>query len=441
MKTVILAAGRSRRAYPLRDKVLLPFVGRSLLRHKLEQVAAAGLKDVVIVANAENLEALQREAEGSAGRVDFCVQDNLELGMAGAILAAEERIGGEDFLVINVNDCFEDQALTDLLEAREAQERDSFLLAQRVRTYFPGGYLRVEDDNRIVDLVEKPGPGREPSDLVTLVLHYHRDGAAFCQALRRVSSSRDDLYECALVDLIQRGHVYRAVPYEGAWQALKYAWQVLDVMDFFLRQIQEPQIAEDVVLGRGACLEGPVIAESGVRLYENALVKGPAYLGPGCIVANGGLVRSSMLGPGCVVGFATEIARSYLEGHVWTHSNYIGDSVVSTNVSFGAGAVTANLRLDEGEISVTAEGEKRPTGRTKLGAIIGRNGRVGVNVSLLPGTVIGENTAIGPGLVVGGEIPPHRFVKGKTELAIVPNRLDIATLDREAQHARLSRGG
>jgi len=441
MKTVILAAGRSRRAYPLRDKVLLPFAGRSLLRHKLVQCAAAGLKDVVIVANAENLEALQREAEGLSGRVDFCVQEALELGMAGAILAAEEKIGGEDFLVINVNDCFEDQALTSLLKAREARGEESFLLAQRVKEYFPGGYLQVEDDDRIVGLVEKPGPGHEPSDLVTLVLHYHRDGAAFCDALRRATSARDDLYEQALVDLIRRGHVYRAWPYEGRWQALKYAWQVLDVMEFFLRQIKGPQIAEDVFLGRGAILEGPVIAESGVRLYENALVKGPAYLGPGCIVANGALVRGSMLGPGCVVGFATEVARSYLEGHVWTHSNYLGDSVIASNVSFGAGAVTANLRLDEGEIPVTAEGEKRRTGRTKLGAIIGRDVRVGVHVSLMPGTVIGENTVIGPGLVVGGEIPPHSFVRGKTEIEIVPNRLDVATLDREAQHAHLAKSG
>ena len=38
------------------------------------------------------------------------------------------------------------------------------------RAYFPGGYLTLEG-GRVTSVVEKPGAGNEPSDLVNLVAH------------------------------------------------------------------------------------------------------------------------------------------------------------------------------------------------------------------------------------------------------------------------------
>ena len=79
------------------------------------------------------------------------------------------------------------------------------------------------------------------------------------------------------------------------------------------------------------------------------MIKGPAHIGENSIIANNSLVRGSMVGRDCVVGFTTEVTRSYLNKEVWMHSNYIGDSIIDSNVSFGAGSVTGNLRFDEAE--------------------------------------------------------------------------------------------
>ena len=38
--------------------------------------------------------------------------------------------------------------------------------------YFPGGYISIDQNHYFQDVVEKPEPGKEPSNLVNLLIHY-----------------------------------------------------------------------------------------------------------------------------------------------------------------------------------------------------------------------------------------------------------------------------
>lgn len=51
---------------------------------------------------------------------------------------------------------------------------------------------------------------------------------------------------------------------------------------------------------------------------------------------------------------------------------------------------------------------------------IGDNCWIGANSVILKGTVIGEKSIIGAGVVVSGDIPPHSIVKNNRELIIEP---------------------
>jgi len=132
-------------------------------------------------------------------------------------------------------------------------------------------------------------------------------------------------------------------------------------------------------------------------------------------------VRCSQIGDDCVIGFGTEVARSHIGDHVWTHTNYIGDSVIGNNCSFGAGTVTGNLRLDEEHISVNIHGEKICSGTNKFGLVTGDNVRCGINTSFMPGVKIGNNCFIGAGIIVAQDVEDDKFVYGKTELTIKDN--------------------
>jgi bifunctional UDP-N-acetylglucosamine pyrophosphorylase/glucosamine-1-phosphate N-acetyltransferase len=84
------------------------------------------------------------------------------------------------------------------------------------------------------------------------------------------------------------------------------------------------------------------------------------------------------------------------------HLNYVGDSILGENCNLGAGTKIANLKLDKKNVSI----DDIDTKRRKLGAIIGDGVETGINASINVGTLIGNNTVIGPGALAHGIISP-----------------------------------
>ncbi len=433
MKILVLAAGRSKRMKPVEDKNFLNFLGQPLIKWQLDMLWENGFKDVVLVGGAHNLDQLRELDNEMPMKIDVVEQENLDEGMKGAVLAAEDLIKDDDVMIFSSNDVVSSEAFKVLKDAADAdKDADGFLLAKKVTEYFPGGYLSLDDDGFINGVIEKPEPGDEPSDLINLVVHYFRDTKILIKNLKKAESKKDDLYEKALDKMILEGAKLRAVEYDGYWQAIKYPWHIGPVFEYFLDlrlSGKERDISGDADVSDSAFVDGKVIIDDGARVMDGATVKGPCYIGRKTIVATNALVRGSNVGESCVIGFSTEVARSYLGDNVWTHSNYIGDSVIGNDVSFGAGSVTGNLRLDEGMI-----GE---TGTNKWGLVTGDHVRVGVNTSFMPGVRVGGNSFIGAGIVVAEDIPEKSFVRGKWDLKISENNGEFNEEMREMMRKKL----
>ena len=419
MKVLLLAAGRSKRVKPIEDKNFLKFAGRTLIEHQLDTLKRVGLTDIMIVGGAHNLAELKAIAKPFKAVV--LEQKNLDEGMAGAVLTAKGKIKNEPTLIFSSNDVLAQSAFEKIMKASKSKA-DAYLLAYKVAKYFPGGYLKMKG-NKVIDIIEKPGAGKEPSKWVNIVVHCFKEPEELFKALEKSTTKKDDRYELALQTLMKTLH-FEAVPYDGFWQPVKHPWHILDLMQFFFNAHSASlrawgshihptaQIAKTAVIGKD------VVIEAGVKIFEHATVQGPAYIGKNCIIGNNALLRESMLGERCVVGYNTEVARSFVGDDCWFHTNYVGDTVMGNDVSFGAGAICANLRLDEKEITSGNEN----SGRTKLGPILGDHIRVGVNTSLMPGVRIGSNTMITSGLTVAENIEPGSFVIGKTELIVKKNK-------------------
>lgn len=441
MKVLLLAAGRSVRMQPVPDKNFLNFFGKYLIEHQIEALKNASFDDICIIAGAHNLAALQTLAKrhtSSKIKISVIEQKKLELGMAGAILASAEWISNEPFVVMSSNDVLDESAYG--LFAKSLKKDEGLLLAYTVKKYFPGGYLKIGGNGVIKEIVEKPKKGSEPSDCVNIVMHYHHKPQALIDALEGISSDRDDRYERALQTLFDKKAVYRAVPFSGFWQPVKYPWHVLALMDYYLEgggprlpagRQQTAGDRKNVDIAKSAAIKGNVYLETGVKVMDNAVITGPAYIGKNTVIATGVLVRGSHIGKNCVIGFGSEVARSYLGDNVWTHTNYIGDSIIGNNVSFGAGTVTGNLRFDEGNVFVTIRGEKIDSGTHKLGLIAGDNIRTGINSSFMPGVKIGSNSCIGAGLVIGQDVPENSFITGEWKLKRHENKVRITPRGRK----------
>ncbi|MEM5814733.1 MAG: DapH/DapD/GlmU-related protein, partial [Candidatus Aenigmatarchaeota archaeon] len=170
-----------------------------------------------------------------------------------------------------------------------------------------------------------------------------------------------------------------------------------------------------------AVIEGNVVIEDGVRVFEYAVVKGPCHIGKGCVIGNGALIRGGVeLGDGCIVG--SEVKHSYLGSNVGSHQNYVGDSIIMDGCNLGAGTRTANWRFDGQPVKVKIGADKVSTGMEKFGCIMGENSKTGINVSIMPGVKIGPNSIVGPHLLVSQDVGPGRFVALKCAVEEAENR-------------------
>jgi NDP-sugar pyrophosphorylase family protein len=433
MRAVILASGRSQRLEPFRDKVLVEFLGETLLSYQINQLKNAGITDLVVIYGAHNEMAIREQVAKFAQTIELVEQEELELGMAGALLSlAKARPDAEAWLVVSSNDVISEAGLARFLNNIATAPQSGRILAKTVDSYFPGGYLSLAANQQVVSIIEKPKPGTEPSDLVNLVYHYHPDSSQLVAELKAVVASKQannqDLYEQALDQLFKsERNAYFAEAYDGYWYTIKYPWHIYDMAKGIF-QAKDSYISPDSEISPAATIIGPVIIEKGVRIEANAYIKGPVYLGENTLVGVGAFIRESFIGADCIIGYNTEIARSYLSRRVRTHLNYVGDSIIGENVSFGAGTVTGNLRLDEEPVLVNIKGEKLDSGRNKLGIITGDNIRIGIGVSLMPGVEIGSNTMIAGHLAINEDIPDNSFVKSNGTIPTIeirPNQKQI----------------
>ncbi len=406
---LVLAGGVSSRFWPLRDKLLLPFGPRSLLERHLNCLSQLGCDRFVIVTRPDAVDDVRALSAHTPGQVRIAVQPEAQ-GMADAVLCATpelEAFGEGAVYITQAHDVVEQRLHAEMLERWSRGGVAGLVGAVRVRDYFPGGYLTVEG-SRVTSIIEKPGAGNEPSDLLNLVAHLHGSWLALHQTLSYESAhgGGDDAYERALTSLTQTSH-YDAHVYEGRWQGLKFPWHVLDVADMLLD-----------LWTHGAELPGEgyeqredgVFMAPDVRVFPGAHIVGPALIGPGCVIGHNALVRGSILGSGSVVGFGCEVARSFLAGDVELHHNYVGDSVLDHDSALGYGATTANYRIDGRSVPSMVGGERLDTGREKLGLMLGAGTKIGVNTSTMPGVKIGAGALIGPGIRITRDVPDGQRV-------------------------------
>ncbi|MDP6511143.1 MAG: sugar phosphate nucleotidyltransferase, partial [Dehalococcoidia bacterium] len=348
--------------------------------------------------------AQQRVAE-AVGRlngvsVQVALQEQTR-GMGHALLSAREHLGMGPVLLVSPSDVVESTAYDRMLSAFLEGNAASYLLGYEVKHYFPGGYLVVSPGGWVKGIVEKPGQGREPSQVVNIVVHLHTRPVELLEAIADEGGDGDDAYERALgrlmaSDLPQAG--VKMVPYEGFWGPIKYPWHILTVMEYLLQGIQR-SIAPSAQIASSAVVEGQVVIGEGARIFENAVVRGPAYIGPGAVIGNNVLIRGGVhIGAGAVVGFGTEIKHSYIGQNSYFHFGYVGDSIVGSGCNLGAGTITANLPFHRRHVRVKVGDEVVDTGTCYLGAMIGDNCQTGIHASLMPGVRMGEGSVLGPHL-------------------------------------------
>jgi bifunctional UDP-N-acetylglucosamine pyrophosphorylase/glucosamine-1-phosphate N-acetyltransferase len=387
MQTVILVAGEGTRMRPLTETVpkpMLPVADRPLCAHTADAAVEAGASELLFVVGYE-ADAV-REYFGAEYRgvpVSYAVQEE-QLGTAHAVEAAGGYLEG-DFVVMNGDDLYDEAAVAALFETGPA------VGAYRVEDPRPYGVFSL-DGEEVTDVVEKPED--PPSDRVNVGLYHFPEAAV--EWLADVEKSERGEYE--ITDVVERlidEREVRAVPVER-WLGVGRPWELLEANEWKLGEL-EGRVDGEV---RGdADLRGTVVVEEGATVDPGVVIEGPALVNSGAEVGPNAYVRgATLVGEDCHVGHGVEVKNSVLmAGSNVPHLSYVGDSLLGTDVNFGAGTQVANLRHDGADVAQTVKGERVDTGRRKYGVVAGPGAKTGINSSLSPGLVLSAGATTEPG--------------------------------------------
>ena len=284
------------------------------------------------------------------------------------------------------------------------------MTGKKISEYFPGGYFKFNDQKKVISIVEKPDKDKLPSLITKLVVDYFSNFDFLIKALEKTKEKNDDHYEQAINSLLSNNLDCVLLSYDSYWQSIKYPWHVLSMMKTFLSKIKENKISKLATISEKAVIIPPVIIGDNVRIGDFSKIVGPVYIGDNTIVGDYALVRESEINEDCLIGSFSEVARSYIGNKVFLHRNYVGDSVLSDKVMIGAQGVTANLRFDGENIFSIVNKNKIDTNNAKLGAIIGKDSKIGVNTTIVPGIKIGKNCIVAPGELVKNDLEDKTFL-------------------------------
>ena len=404
MRAFILAAGDGTRMQPLTasvPKALLPVAGKPLIQHMLETLKASKVKDVTILVSPGRRYIQQEFGDGSelGMNLEYTVQKK-PLGTGNAIGCARETID-EPFLAINGDIILNKNTVKRVLDSYK-KTKNQVVTGFGVANPAEYGVFDVQD-GKMLRVVEKSK--RPPSNLANAGIYlFNQEVHAYIDKTRK--SIRGEYEITDTLNLMASDSVINCETFDGEWMDVGRPWDLLRANKILMEGISS---VIDGEIQPYATIEGDIILGKGSRILNGAYVIGPVIIGQNTEIGPNCYIRpSTFIGNECKVGNAVEVKNSILmDGAKAPHHNYVGDSVIGPGCNLGSGTKVANLRLDGKNIQASLKGRMVNTGLRKFGVIMGENVKTGINASIDPGTIIGQNSFVGPGTTVGGFIAPE----------------------------------
>jgi len=404
MKAWVLSAGEGTRMRPLTanlPKPLLPVAGKPFLAHTIAALREAGVMEMTVLIGWQGRRVKEYFGRGDALGVKLSYEEQGErLGTANAIGLARSHVKG-DFLSVNGDVVISAKAVKGLL-AYHSKVKGPVMAVAEVENPSAFGVVELDGD-RVAGLEEKPKAPK--SKLINAGVYVFPEDV-FPLIDKTPKSPRGEYEITDTIRLMMdAGDVY-AYRLPDPWIDVGRPWDLLEANGILMRGLKGRIDGE---VAKGATLTGEVVVEAGAKVLDGAYIQGPTIIGPESEIGPNCFLRpATTVGRKCKVGNACEVKNSILmDGTHVPHQNYVGDSILGERCNLGAGTKVANLRLDEENVKVPWRGHVIDTGLRKLGVIMGDDVKTGINASIDVGTIIGEETFIGPGAVARGIIAPR----------------------------------
>lgn len=255
MKGILLAGGHGTRLYPLTraiSKQLLPVYDKPMIYYPLSTLMLAGLSDILIISTPQDTPRIQGVlGDGSRFgiRLSYKIQDEPK-GIAEALILAEDFLNGDSsMLMLGDNLMFGARFQKRLSQAIEdvTQNQGAHLFTYRVKDPSAFGVAVMGDDDKILDLVEKPKTFLSQYAVIGLYVY---DGTAPARARALKPSARGEL------EINDLNRTYLA---EGAIRATSlgrgFMWMDAGTPDNLLKAGEFVHLIEERTSVKIGCLE------------------------------------------------------------------------------------------------------------------------------------------------------------------------------------------
>jgi glucose-1-phosphate thymidylyltransferase len=319
MKGLILSGGKGTRLRPLTytsAKQLVPVANKPVLFYAIEAIVAAGITEIGIIVGDTREEIRTAVGDGAKfGARITSIEQSAPLGLAHAVLIAEEFLAGSPF-VMYLGDNLIAGGITGLVDEFRALGCNSEILLAEVPTPEQFGVAELTADGKVRRLVEKP---KEPKSNLALVGVYMFDASIF-ESVRRIKPSARGELEItdAIQDLIDRGLDVHPHIVRGWWKDTGKLDDMLEANRIVLEGLDASRGATLGAIGENSRIEGRVLLGDGVVLIDS-LVRGPVVIGAGAHIEN------AFIGPYTSIGERCKVVCSEVENSIILADSEIRD--------------------------------------------------------------------------------------------------------------------
>jgi mannose-1-phosphate guanylyltransferase len=356
VQAVILVGGQGTRLRPLTSTVPKPvvtLVDRPFVSLMLEWLREHGVEDVIMSCGflATSVREVLGDGSGLGVRLRF-VEEPDPRGTAGALKLAEPMLD-ERFLMLN-GDVLTDIDLTSQIAQHEATGAAATLALVPVADPSAYGLVILEEDRSVREFVEKPGPDRVESNLISA-------GAYVLERkiLDLVPPDRNVSIEREVWPLLVGKGLY-GFPSEGYWLDIgtpsRYLQGTFDIIEGNVHTAVLERLGSDwLAIDEGAQVHGrvipPAVLERGVHVAEGAHVGSLAVLASGVSIGPGATVERAVILDGAQIGEGASLRDCIVAAgaRVGARTQISGGAVLGEHVSVGAdNVITRGARIFPG---------------------------------------------------------------------------------------------